>query len=77
MTKQIKRVLESLGNHTLKLIGASVSLPELKKTSKQQKKHPYHCSTCYMLPLSTKQVNAWRIKHSSIHGWALPINLMD
>lgn len=25
MTKQIKQVLESLGNHTLKLIGASVS----------------------------------------------------
>lgn len=86
MTKQIKQVLESLGNHTLKLIGASVSNGDFsfitgtkKKTPPNNKKkttHPYHCSTCYMLPLSTKQVNAWRIKHSSIHGWALPINLM-
>lgn len=43
MTKQIKRVLESLGNHTLKLIGASVSngdfsfITRTKQTSKQQK----------------------------------------
>lgn len=86
MTKQIKQVLESLGNHTLKLIGASVSNGDFsfitgtkKKPPPSNKKnptHPYHCSTCYMLPLSTKQVNAWRIKHYSIHGWALPINLM-
>lgn len=81
MTKQIKQVLESLGNHTLKLIGGDFSFitGTKKKTPPNNKKkttHPYHCSTCYMLPLSTKQVNAWRIKHSSIHGWALPINLM-
>lgn len=57
MTKQIKQVLESLGNHTLKLIGASVSNGDFsfitgtkKKTSKQQKKHIHTIvplATCY------------------------------
>lgn len=57
MTKQIKQVLESLGNHTLKLIGASVSNGDFsfitgtkKKPSKQQKKHIHTIvplATCY------------------------------
>lgn len=59
MTKQIKQVLESLGNHTLKLIGASVSNGDFsfitgtkkKKPSKQQQKNHIHTivplATCY------------------------------
>lgn len=56
MTKQIKQVLESLGNHTLKLIGASVSngdfsfITGTKKKTLQTTKKP-HIRT--IVPLAT------------------------
>lgn len=40
MTKQIKQVLESLGNHTLKLIGASVSNGDFSFITGTKKKPP-------------------------------------
>lgn len=58
MTKQIKQVLESLGNHTLKLIGASVSNGDFsfitgtkKKNPSKQKKNKTHIHT--IVPLAT------------------------
>lgn len=58
MTKQIKQVLESLGNHTLKLIGASVSNGDFsfitgtkKKKTLQTTKKKQHIHT--IVPLAT------------------------
>lgn len=57
MTKQIKQVLESLGNHTLKLIGASVSngdfsfITGTKKKPLQTTKKKQHIHT--IVPLAT------------------------
>lgn len=57
MTKQIKQVLESLGNHTLKLIGASVSngdfsfITGTKKKTPPNNKKKQHIHT--IVPLAT------------------------